>query len=56
MKPPKIIMSGGQGPDEVVSEALAMKNYALEMNIPEEDILYDIVQKENEEAVSKLTS
>lgn len=41
VKAPKIIMSGGQGPDEVVSEALAMKNYALEMNIPKEDILLE---------------
>lgn len=41
VKPPKIIMSGGQGPDEVVSEALAMKNYALEMGIPKEDILME---------------
>lgn len=41
IKPPKIIMSGGQGPDEVISEALAMKNYAVEMNIPEEDILME---------------
>ncbi|TCU75521.1 uncharacterized SAM-binding protein YcdF (DUF218 family) [Tissierella praeacuta] len=41
VKPPKIIMSGGQGPDEVVSEAFAMKSYALEMNIPEEDILME---------------
>lgn len=41
VKPPKIIMSGGQGADEVVSEAFAMKSYALEMNIPEEDILME---------------
>ena len=41
VKPPKIIMSGGQGPDEIVSEAFAMKNYALEMGIPEEDILME---------------
>ncbi len=34
-------MSGGQGSDEVVSKALAMNNYALEMNIPEEDILME---------------
>ncbi len=37
----KIIMSGGQGPDEVISEAQAMKNYALEQNIPEEDIIME---------------
>ncbi|NLJ98288.1 MAG: YdcF family protein [Tissierellia bacterium] len=41
VKPPKIIMSGGQGPDEIVSEAFAMKNYALDMKIPEEDILME---------------
>lgn len=49
VKPPKIIMSGGQGPDEVVSEALAMKNYALEMNIPEEDILMEDKSTNTEE-------
>lgn len=37
----KIIMSGGQGPDEVISEAQAMKNYALEQDIPEEDIIME---------------
>lgn len=41
VKPPKIIMSGGQGPNEIVSEALAMKNYALEVGIPEKDILME---------------
>ena len=38
---PKIIMSGGQGGDEAVPEALAMKNYALERGIPEHDILME---------------
>lgn len=37
-KKPKIIMSGGKGEDEDISEALAMKNYAIEKNIPHSDI------------------
>lgn len=39
--PPKIVMSGGQGPNEAVSEAWAMKNYALEIGIPQEHILLE---------------
>ena len=35
----KIVMSGGQGPNELVPEALAMKNYAMEQGIEENDIL-----------------
>ena len=34
-------MSGGQGPDEIVSEAFAMKNYALEQGIDENDIILE---------------
>ncbi|AKQ73218.1 YdcF family protein [Bacillus licheniformis] len=34
--PPKIIFSGGQGPDENLSEAEAMQRYALKKGIPEE--------------------
>ncbi|SFC50871.1 YdcF family protein [Clostridium uliginosum] len=32
--PPKIIFSGGQGPDEKVSEALAMQSYAINKGVP----------------------
>lgn len=39
--PLKFIMSGGQGPDEKVSEAVAMQQYALEQGIPHEDILLE---------------
>ena len=39
--PPKLIPSGGQGPDEQISEAEAMRNYLLEQGIPEEDILLE---------------
>jgi len=38
---PKIIVSGGQGPDELVSEAFAMKKYLLSQNLPDEDILME---------------
>lgn len=37
----KLLMSGGQGPDEKISEAQAMKHYALSQGIPEEDILLE---------------
>ncbi|MBQ1396632.1 MAG: YdcF family protein [Eubacterium sp.] len=37
--PPKMIPSGGQGGDEKLAEAAAMKAYLLENGIPEEDIL-----------------
>ncbi|MBO4819650.1 MAG: YdcF family protein [Firmicutes bacterium] len=33
------ITSGGQGPDEVISESLSMKNYLLSLGIPEERII-----------------
>lgn len=35
------IPSGGQGKDEVISESLAMKNYLLENNIKEENIIME---------------
>lgn len=38
---PKFIMSGGQGPDEQLSEAAAMKNYAAEHGISQEMILLE---------------
>lgn len=38
---PKIIMSGGQGPDEKISEAQAMANYAISRGINEKDILLE---------------
>lgn len=37
----KLIMSGGQGADEVISEAQAMTNYALKQGIPLYDILLE---------------
>ena len=39
--PPKLIPSGGKGPDETISEAEAMKRYLLEQGIPEEDIILE---------------
>ncbi|GGI64470.1 YdcF family protein [Enterococcus alcedinis] len=39
--PIKIILSGGQGPDEKVSEAFAMKQYALAQGIPDTDLLLE---------------
>lgn len=40
-KAPKLLMSGGQGLDEKISEAAAMKNYAVSQGIPEDDILLE---------------
>lgn len=37
--PPTIIFSGGQGPDENLSEAEAMQTYAIEKGIPPEHTL-----------------
>lgn len=37
----KIVVSGGQGADEPVSEAFAMKKYLLSQQIPEEKILVE---------------
>ncbi|MDL2294791.1 YdcF family protein [Ruminococcaceae bacterium OttesenSCG-928-D13] len=39
--PPTLIMSGGQGADEAVSEAEAMRNYAIEQGVPPEHILLE---------------
>jgi len=40
-KPPKLVLSGGKGPDEICPEAEAMKAYALKKGIPEEDLLLE---------------
>ncbi|MCR5795195.1 MAG: YdcF family protein [Solobacterium sp.] len=40
-KKPMLIPSGGQGPDEKISEAEAMRRYLLEKGIPEEKILVE---------------
>ncbi len=37
----KIITSGGQGPDEVISEARSMANYLIEQGVPESSILLE---------------
>ena len=40
-KPPKLILSGGKGPDEGCSEAVAMWRYARDKGIPNEDLLLE---------------
>ena len=40
-KKPVFIPSGGQGPDEPISEAASMKGYLLEQGVPEERILVE---------------
>lgn len=45
VNPPKIVMSGGKGEDEHIAESIAMKNYALEKGISEEDILVETNSK-----------
>ncbi|MDR2655361.1 MAG: YdcF family protein [Oscillospiraceae bacterium] len=39
--PPKLILSGGKGADELRPEAEGMKEYAMEKGIPEEDLLLE---------------
>lgn len=46
---PKFIMSGGQGSDEKISEAQAMKNYALERGIPADNILLEDKSRDTQE-------
>lgn len=36
-----IVVSGGQGRDEIISEAEAMKNYLIKNNIPDESIIME---------------
>ncbi len=45
----KLIMSGGQGPDELIAEGQAMANYALEQGIPVEDIVIENQSTNTEE-------
>lgn len=45
------VPSGGQGKDEVISEAEAMKNYLLEQNINKKDILIEDKSKNTEENI-----
>ncbi|WP_367378346.1 YdcF family protein [Enterococcus gilvus] len=41
LSPPQLLMSGGQGHDEKIPESQAMREYALEQGIPDEDILME---------------
>lgn len=45
----KLIMSGGQGPDEIIAEGQAMANYAFEKGVPAEDILIENQSTNTEE-------
>ena len=45
----KIIMSGGQGPDEEIPEAVAMAKYAEEEGIPKQDIIVEDKSKTTRE-------
>ena len=49
----KIIVSGGQGKDETISEAEAMKRYLIDHEIPEHDIL---VEDESKNTMENLTN
>ncbi len=40
-KVPRFVVSGGQGPDEVQSEAASMRDYLIEKGIPEDRILVE---------------
>ena len=45
----KLIMSGGQGPDEMIAEGQAMANYAMEQGIPAQDIVIENQSTNTEE-------
>lgn len=45
LSPPKLVMSGGQGLDEKIPEAIAMQEYALKKGIPPEQILVETNSK-----------
>lgn len=45
----KLIMSGGQGPDEWIAEGQAMANYAMEKGIPSQDIIVENQSTNTEE-------
>jgi uncharacterized SAM-binding protein YcdF (DUF218 family) len=45
----KIIMSGGQGPDEEIPEAVAMAKYAEEKGVPKKDIIVEDKSKTTRE-------
>ncbi len=49
LKEVSIVVSGGQGPDEKVSEASVMKEYLVEKGIPEEDIYLEDKSTSTEE-------
>lgn len=48
----KLIMSGGQGPDEEVAEAYAMSRYAMDMGVPRQDILVEDKSTSTQENLS----
>jgi uncharacterized SAM-binding protein YcdF (DUF218 family) len=39
---PRLLMSGGQGSDEKIPEAIAMKEYAITKGVPEDEILVEV--------------
>jgi uncharacterized SAM-binding protein YcdF (DUF218 family) len=47
----KIIVSGGQGVNETIPEALAMANYLIENNIPKDDIIIENQSKNTYENI-----
>ena len=44
-KPPVLVMSGGQGADEALPEAQAMKAHAVRLGVPEQDVLTESASK-----------
>lgn len=50
--PPKLIVTGGQGEDELISEASAMRAYLIERSIPSQQIIVEDVAKNTYENFS----
>jgi uncharacterized SAM-binding protein YcdF (DUF218 family) len=47
----RLIFSGGQGKDEKLPEAVAMKKYAIERGIPGEELLVEMESKNTQENI-----
>ncbi|WP_353626219.1 YdcF family protein [Bacillus sp. JCM 19041] len=50
--PPKLIVTGGQGEDELISEAAAMRSYLIEQDIPPQQIVVEDVAENTYENFS----
>lgn len=50
-KKAKIVLSGGQGPDEIIPEGEAMAQYALEQGVSENDLMKETASRNTQENI-----